>query len=132
MEEPMAHVRDVTQAKLDAGGYPSLALVREDMGQIFVNAKRFNVRESSIFAAAKKLHVRTPLALYHDIPRCLLLPPPSPVKQKILKVQYAIMTGRAPPSAADAFQRKVAKKESATFKGWLQKKLDEIINHSDA
>jgi Bromodomain len=47
-----------TQAKLDAGAYPSLALVREDMGQIFVNAKRFNVRESSIFAAAKKLHVR--------------------------------------------------------------------------
>jgi hypothetical protein len=111
-------------------------MVREDMGQIFVNAKRFNVRESTIFAAAKKLHVRplTSRAVY--ISEALTWETLHVSLQKILKTQYNVLTGRAPAteelSHEDSRIRKAAKKESATFKGWLQKKLDEIVNHHDA
>lgn len=48
---------DDVKTRLDEGMYASLALVREDLNQCFVNAKRFNMRDSQIWLDAKFLHV---------------------------------------------------------------------------
>ncbi|GAA5914305.1 bromodomain-containing protein [Sporobolomyces salmoneus] len=62
--------------KLDTLSYSSLLEAKTDMNQIFVNAKRFNARESPLFMDAKKLH-------------------------KNLKANYAYLIGEAPPPEED-------------------------------
>jgi chromatin structure-remodeling complex subunit RSC4 len=47
---------------LDRNQYPTLEAVKNDLEQCFVNAKRYNQRESQIFKDAKLLHVRSPPA----------------------------------------------------------------------
>nr|XP_019008138.1 uncharacterized protein I206_07306 [Kwoniella pini CBS 10737]OCF46919.1 hypothetical protein I206_07306 [Kwoniella pini CBS 10737] len=49
---------EIVHQKLDASEYQSLKDVCADLGQIFNNAKRYNVKDSLIFQYAKKLHVR--------------------------------------------------------------------------
>ncbi|WWD08343.1 hypothetical protein V865_006455 [Kwoniella europaea PYCC6329] len=50
---------EIVHNKLEAGEYQTLKDVCTDLGQIFNNAKRYNVRESLIFQYAKKLHKMT-------------------------------------------------------------------------
>ncbi|WRT70655.1 uncharacterized protein IL334_007653 [Kwoniella shivajii] len=50
---------EIVHAKLESNQYQSLKDVCSDLGQIFNNAKRYNVRESLIFQYAKKLHKMT-------------------------------------------------------------------------
>ncbi|OCF31781.1 hypothetical protein I316_06588 [Kwoniella heveanensis BCC8398] len=50
---------EMVHAKLDAAEYPTLKSVCADLGQIFTNAKRYNVKESLLFQYAKKLHKMT-------------------------------------------------------------------------
>ncbi|WWC92244.1 uncharacterized protein L201_007198 [Kwoniella dendrophila CBS 6074] len=50
---------EMVQQKLDASEYQTLKDVCADLGQIFNNAKRYNVKESLIFQYAKKLHKMT-------------------------------------------------------------------------
>ncbi|WWC72539.1 uncharacterized protein I206_106501 [Kwoniella pini CBS 10737] len=50
---------EIVHQKLDASEYQSLKDVCADLGQIFNNAKRYNVKDSLIFQYAKKLHKMT-------------------------------------------------------------------------
>nr|XP_018259645.1 uncharacterized protein I303_07713 [Kwoniella dejecticola CBS 10117]OBR81803.1 hypothetical protein I303_07713 [Kwoniella dejecticola CBS 10117] len=50
---------EIVQQRLDASEYQTLKDVCADLGQIFNNAKRYNVKESLIFQYAKKLHKMT-------------------------------------------------------------------------
>ncbi|WVW80887.1 hypothetical protein I302_102878 [Kwoniella bestiolae CBS 10118] len=50
---------EIVHNKLEAGEYHTLKDVCTDLGQIFNNAKRYNVKESLIFQYAKKLHKMT-------------------------------------------------------------------------
>ncbi|WWD20660.1 hypothetical protein CI109_105136 [Kwoniella shandongensis] len=50
---------EIVHQKLLAGEYQTLKEVCADLGQIFNNAKRYNVKESLIFQYAKKLHKMT-------------------------------------------------------------------------
>ncbi|WVQ95513.1 hypothetical protein IAU59_002610 [Kwoniella sp. CBS 9459] len=50
---------EMVHAKLDAAEYQTLKSVCTDLGQIFTNAKRYNVKESLLFQYAKKLHKMT-------------------------------------------------------------------------
>lgn len=49
---------DKIKSQLDAGEYPSLIAVKNDLEQCFRNAKRYNLKDSQIFNDAKFLHVR--------------------------------------------------------------------------
>jgi hypothetical protein len=48
---------DKIKSQLDAGQYPSLIAVKNDLEQCFRNAKRYNLKDSQIFNDAKFLHV---------------------------------------------------------------------------
>ena len=48
---------DKIKSHLDAGQYPSLLTVKNDLEQCFRNAKRYNLKDSQIFNDAKFLHV---------------------------------------------------------------------------
>ncbi|WVR08581.1 hypothetical protein IAU60_005636 [Kwoniella sp. DSM 27419] len=50
---------EMVHAKLEAGEYQTLKDVCADLGQIFNNAKRYNMTDSLIFQYAKKLHKMT-------------------------------------------------------------------------
>ncbi|WVQ85899.1 hypothetical protein IAT38_008067 [Cryptococcus sp. DSM 104549] len=50
---------EMVHSKLEASEYQTLKDVCADLGQIFNNAKRYNVKESLIFLWAKKLHKTT-------------------------------------------------------------------------
>ena len=48
---------DKIKSQLDAGHYPSLVTVKNDLELCFRNAKRYNLKDSQIFNDAKFLHV---------------------------------------------------------------------------
>lgn len=48
---------DKIKSQLDAGQYPTLIAVKNDLEQCFRNAKRYNLKDSQIFNDAKFLHV---------------------------------------------------------------------------
>jgi len=48
---------DKIKSQLDAGQYPFLIAVKNDLEQCFRNAKRYNLKDSQIFNDAKFLHV---------------------------------------------------------------------------
>ncbi|ORX41076.1 Bromodomain-containing protein [Kockovaella imperatae] len=50
---------EMVHARLQSSSYETLGAVCSDLGQIFWNAKRYNVKESLIFQYAKKLHKMT-------------------------------------------------------------------------
>ncbi|KAF8492788.1 RSC complex protein [Russula emetica] len=50
---------DKIKSQLDAGQYPSLIAVKNDLEQCFRNAKRYNLKDSQIFNDAKLLHKLT-------------------------------------------------------------------------
>ncbi|KAF8481637.1 RSC complex protein, partial [Russula ochroleuca] len=50
---------DKIKSQLDAGQYPSLIAVKNDLEQCFRNAKRYNLKDSQIFNDAKFLHKLT-------------------------------------------------------------------------
>lgn len=50
---------DKIKSQLDAGQYPSLVTVKNDLEQCFRNAKRYNLKDSQIFNNAKFLHKLT-------------------------------------------------------------------------
>ena len=58
---------DKIKAQLDAGHYPSLIAVKNDLEQCFRNAKRYNLKDSQIFNDAKFLHVCLPLRSYSAV-----------------------------------------------------------------
>jgi len=58
---------DKIRAQLDAGQYPSLIAVKNDLEQCFRNAKRYNLKDSQIFNDAKFLHVCLPLRSYSAV-----------------------------------------------------------------
>ncbi|GAA5966595.1 hypothetical protein JCM3765_005668 [Sporobolomyces pararoseus] len=81
--------------RLDSHSYPSLSDAKTDMNQIFVNAKRFNQRESLLFMDAKKLH-------------------------KNLRANYAYLIGEAPPPEEDEplpYQRRNRRASSSVAPG---------------
>lgn len=49
---------DEIKKSLDHNAYNSLEWVKNDLGLCFNNAKKYNARDSSIWLAAKFLHVR--------------------------------------------------------------------------
>lgn len=49
---------DEIKKGLDHHTYDSLVQVKNDLGQCFNNAKKYNARDSPIWLAAKFLHVR--------------------------------------------------------------------------
>jgi hypothetical protein len=135
--------------------------VKDDIGQIFVNAFRYNAKNSQVWLDAKRLRVRSNLRVL-PFPSHLLTvfsSLPSPTLQKSLKDTYAVMTGEAPPPDEDDIPvtsggpnsegdiavggdgvllregeipgTKFAKR-GATLKPWLTKKLAETTRAVDA
>ncbi|KAL8286359.1 hypothetical protein RQP46_004376 [Phenoliferia psychrophenolica] len=123
------------RTKLEKVEYTTIAEVRADFNQCFVNAKRFNAKGSHIFLNAKHLHklVKTTyeqLTGDHALPEeedeqdvsyspvATSAPPLQP------KPQYtaAAQQGPAPPTFA---------KRGPTLKPWLAKKLAETMDMRD-
>lgn len=129
--------------KLDKLEYTSLAEVRLDFNQVFVNAKRYNAPGSSIFLDAKRLHV-------HSLSSTLawLAVDRAPCSQKLLKDTYGVITGEIVPpdeeeapaasaapsasSAPAAIPGTTFAKRGPTLKPWLTKKLAETMDHFDS
>ncbi|TFK56612.1 Bromodomain-containing protein [Heliocybe sulcata] len=78
IKRPMA--LDDIRAQLQRGQYISLDLVKTDLEQVFVNAKRYNLRDSQIWKDAKALH-------------------------KIVKKEYARITGTAEEEPGDGGEK---------------------------
>lgn len=136
--------------RLDKADYTTIAEVRLDFNQVFINAKRFNAPGSPIFLNAKQLHVRPRRS--HPSARAdrrLRLP------QKLLKSTYGQLTGdhalpaddddytppTAPspgPSASTHHSRPVQipgtsfAKRGPTLKPWLTRKLFETMDLRDS
>lgn len=135
----------------DAVEYACLKDVRDDISQIFVNAFRYNAKNSQVWLDAKRLRVRPLSFAFFPLPSNS----PSPV-QKCLKDHYSVMTGEAPPPDEDDLPvtsdphgdisvggsdgillregdipgTKFAKR-GATLKPWLTKKLAETMRAAD-
>ncbi|KZT30772.1 Bromodomain-containing protein [Neolentinus lepideus HHB14362 ss-1] len=83
---------DEIKAQLQRGGYQSLELVRADLEQLFVNAKKYNIRESQIWKDAKTLH-------------------------KLVKKEYAKVTGTMEEEPADAGEKPQGMAEGSDIEG---------------
>lgn len=91
IKRPMA--LDEIKKGLDHSTYDSLEQVKNDLGQCFNNAKKYNARDSPIWLAAKFLHVRVLFCRHcNSIDR---------MPQKVTKTEYARLTGTKDEDAAD-------------------------------
>ncbi|KAK4704482.1 hypothetical protein P7C70_g1727, partial [Phenoliferia sp. Uapishka_3] len=119
--------------KIDKAEYTTIAEVRSDFNQCFVNAKRFNAPGSGVFLNAKHLHklLKTTYAILtgdlampeeDDGPETAMSPGPSSVPTLQPKAQHISVV--ANPSVAFA-------KRGPTLKPWLTKKLNETMDLKD-
>ena len=103
------------KTKLDSNTYDSMYSVKDDFNQMFVNAKRYNLRHSAIWEDAKELHRK-------------------------LKAYWAKLTGLAtegddPADEGDERPHKKQKKEKkeklSSLTKWISAKVDALIAHTD-